>query len=283
MTAEKKYLCGIDVGTTGAKTIIFDLDGNVAGKGYREYTCTYPRPGWVEQDMDHVYAEAMASCRTAVRQAAIPSEQIAAVALSTQRTTAVFLDGQERILKAISWQDTRTVAELEDLKKYIGEKEFYELTGLPLNTTWIITRILWMKKNEPSLWDRVKKIAQVQDYFLRNMGAEDYFIDYPDACLYGLFDHKAYKWDSRLLNIAGIEERILPNPTPCGTAVGRLNKEAAALTGLAEGTPVCVGAGDQNSASIGAGIVDKGTVSVSLGTGGMAIACLDYPYRDPLS
>lgn len=283
MAAEKKYLCGIDVGTTGTKTIIFDLEGNVAGKGYREYACTYPRPGWVEQDMDHVYSEAMASCREAVTQAAVPPEEIAAVALSTQRTTAVFLDGQEKILKAISWQDTRTVAELEDLEKYIGEKEFYELTGLPFNTTWIITRILWMKKNEPSTWEQVKKIAQVQDYFLRNMGAEDYFIDYPDACLYGLFDHRAYKWDDRLLNIAGIEEKLLPNPTPCGTAVGRLSKEAAALTGLAEGTSICVGAGDQNSASIGAGIVDKGTVSVSLGTGGMAIACLDYPYRDPLS
>jgi len=278
---KQQILCGIDVGTTGAKTILFTVDGKVLGKGYREYSCIYPKPGWVEQDMDMVLQQTFASCKEAVLQAGIHPDQVAAISLSTQRTTSLFLDEQEQILKAISWQDNRTVQEIKELEKEIGLQKFYDMTGLPLNTTWIITKILWMKKNEPDVWKNVKRVVQVQDYFLRKMGADDYYIDYPDACLYGLFDHESYVWNPELLQVAGVDPCMLPNPTECGTAVGKLSVWAAEALGLAEGTPICVGAGDQNSASIGAGIVEKGVVSVSLGTGGMAIACLDYPYRDP--
>ena len=279
----QRLLCGIDVGTTGTKSVLFTLDGKILGKGYREYGCTYPKPGWVEQDMDMVLAEAFASCKAAVEQAGVSPEQVAAVALSTQRTTSIFLDSGERILKAISWQDNRTVQEMKELDRQIGSQKFYEMTGLPLNTTWIITKILWMQRNEPAIWQKVRRVVQVQDYFLRKMGADDYYIDYPDACLYGLFDHKSYRWYPEFLKVAGVDAGMLPKPTPCGTVVGKLSAEAARATGLAQGTPICVGAGDQNSASIGAGIVDKGMISVSLGTGGMAIVCLSWPYRDPAS
>lgn len=275
------YPCGIDVGTTGTKTMIFDLDGNIIGKAYREYGCIYPKPNWVEQDIDMVFGEAVDSCREAVEKAGIRPEQIASVALSTQRTTSIFLDGTEKVLKTISWQDNRSGKEMDELGKIIGIEAFYRMTGLPLNTTWIITKILWLRKNEPETWKKVRRIVQVQDYFLRRLGADDYYIDYPDACLYGCYDSSAHQWQEELMKIAGIGKELLPHPTPCGTAVGKISREAAALTGLAEGTPICVGAGDQNSASIGAGITDKGVVSVSLGTGGMAIACMDYPYRDP--
>ncbi len=278
-----QYLCGIDVGTTGSKTMIFSLDGSVAGKAYREYGCQYPKPGWVEQDIDMVLREAFASCREAMERSGIRPEQVAAVSLSTQRTTSIFLDKDEKVLKTISWQDNRTVEEMRELEKTVGGKKFYEMTGLPLNTTWIITKILWMQKNEPELWKKVYRIVQVQDYFLRNLGADDYYIDYPDACLFGCHDSTKHQWNEELMKLAGIDSRLLPIPTPCGTMVGKVSAAAAAATGLAEGTPICVGAGDQNSASIGAGITEEGTVSVSLGTGGMAIACLDHPYRDPLA
>lgn len=276
-----KYLCGIDVGTTGAKTMIFDLESRVLGSAYREYGCTYPKPNWVEQDIEMVLEKTFETCREAVIRAGISPLDIAGVSLSTQRTTSIFLDGQERVLKTISWQDNRTTEEIGEIGEKIPPKEFYRQTGLPMNTTWIITKALWMQKHEPQVWSRVRRVVQLQDYVLRHLGAEDYYIDYPDACLFGCFDHVKYEWNPQLMEIAGLHPGLLPKPTPCGTKVGEVSKNAATATGLAPGTPVCVGAGDQNSASIGAGIVDKGVVSVSLGTGGMAIACLDYPYRDP--
>ena len=90
------YPCGIDVGTTGTKTMIFDLDGNIIGKAYREYGCIYPKPNWVEQDIDMVFGEAVDSCREAVEKAGIRPEQIASVALSTQRTNPFSWTGQKK-------------------------------------------------------------------------------------------------------------------------------------------------------------------------------------------
>lgn len=277
------YLCGIDIGTTGAKTMIFDLQGNVIGSAYREYICTYPKPNWVEQDIEMVLDKTFETCQEAVKKSGVDAGKIVSIALSTQRTTSIFLDENEQVLKTISWQDNRTVEEMEEIAKEISPEEFYKKTGLPLNTTWIITKVLWMQKNEPDMWKKVKRVVQLQDFTLRRLGADNYYVDYPDACLFGCFDHTNYKWDQDLMALAGIKEELLPKPTPCATRVGSISKEAAKRTGFAPGTPICVGAGDQNSASIGAGIVNKGTVSVSLGTGGMAIACLDYSFRDPLA
>lgn len=277
----KKYLCGIDVGTTGAKTMIFDFKGNVLSSAYREYTCVYPKPNWVEQDVEMVLEKTLRTCREALEKTSIDPGEIASIALSTQRTTAIFLDQDERVLKTISWQDNRTVKELEEITEKIEAKEYYEKTGLPLNTTWIITKVLWMQRNEPEIWNKVKRVVQLQDYMLRHLGADNYYVDYPDACLYGCFDNVNYRWNPELMELVGLNADLLPVPTPCAARIGQVSKGAAAVTGFNEGTPICVGAGDQNSAGIGAGIVESGVVSVSLGTGGMAIACLDHPYRDP--
>lgn len=275
------YLCGIDVGTTGAKTMVFDLCGKVLGSAYREYGCTYPRPNWVEQDIEMVLDRTFETCREAVEKAGIGPADIAAISLSTQRTTSIFLDDQERVLKTISWQDNRTNAEMREIAAKIAPQEYYRRTGLPLNTTWIITKVLWMQKNEPETWKKVRRVVQLQDYILRNLGADDYYIDYPDACLFGCFDSENYTWDRELMQLSGLKPELMPVPMPCATRVGVVSAQAMRHTGFAIGTPICVGAGDQNSASIGAGIVQEGRVSVSLGTGGMAIAYLDRPYRDP--
>lgn len=277
----RKYLCGIDVGTTGAKTMIFDLDANILGSAYREYECMYPRPNWVEQDIEMVLGKTFETCAEAVENAGINPEEIASIALSTQRTTSIFLDENEQVLKTISWQDNRTTEEIEEIAEKISPEDFYNRTGLPLNTTWIISKVLWMQKKERNTWGKVKRIVQLQDYILRNLGADDYYIDYPDACLFGCFDNVNNCWDKDLMALVGLSAEHLPRPMPCATKVGVISEAASLMTGFAAGTPVCVGAGDQNSASIGAGITEKGLVSVSLGTGGMAIACLDYPYRDP--
>lgn len=277
----QQYLCGIDVGTTGAKTMIFDVKGNVYGSAYREYGCIFPRPNWVEQNIEMVRDKTFETCAEAVRKSGVDPKQIAAISLSTQRTTSIFLDERERVLKTISWQDNRTSEELKEIAAHISPEAYYKRTGLPLNTTWIITKVLWMQKNEPETWAKVHRVVQLQDYILRNLGADDYYIDYPDACLFGCFDNRNYVWDKELMDIAGLRPELMPIPTSCATKIGCVSRQAAEITGFAEGTPICVGAGDQNSASIGAGIIQKGKVSVSLGTGGMAIAYLDYPYRDP--
>ncbi len=276
------YLAGIDIGTSGAKGMVFDLRGNALGTGFREYPCTYPRPGWVEQDADLLVDSAMQAMAEAVTQSGVSPGSIASLSLSAQRCCGIFLDAAERQVRPmISWQDNRTVAEVKEIAAAIDEAEYYRRTGYPNSTTWLLAKLLWVRKNEPDVWKRTRRVVQVHDYFVRALGAEDYVVDWNDAGYFGFFDPGAGRWDATLLDLFAIPAALLPVPLPSGTPVARISAAAARRIGLAEGTPVAVGAGDQSAGAVGAGIVRKGLVSISMGTAGAVAAFLDAPFRDP--
>jgi xylulokinase len=121
----------------------------------------------------------------------------------------------------------------------------------------------------------------MHDYFLRALGVEDYYVDYNDAGFFGLFNIDEDTWDTEILDLLNISKEILPIPEKSGTLVGNVSAPASQRCGLATGTPVCVGAGDQSAGAVGAGIVHNGLASISLGTGGAVVAFLDTPFRDP--
>ncbi len=278
----KKYLAGIDIGTTGSKAIIFDLQGAVLGGGYREYPCTYPKPGWVEQDAPLMISKMMEAAKEAIHESGVDPTDIAAVSFSAQRCCSIFLDKEGKLVRPmISWQDNRTMAEVEDIRAKITDDEYHEITGFPNNTTWMLSKILWVRKNEPQNWQKVHKVVQAHDYAVAAMGADGYYNDVSDARYYGFWDPYTFTWSDTLLDMFEIDKALLPEPTPSSTQVGTVSQEAAARSGFAEGTPICVGAGDQNSAAVGSGVVNPGDASVSMGTAGAAVAYVDTPFRDP--
>jgi xylulokinase len=273
---------GLDIGTTGAKGALFRLDGKVSGEAYREYACVYPKPNWVEQDVDLIVGKAVECCAEAARKSGVDPSAIASLSISAQRCCAVFVDARGGLVRPmISWQDNRTHEEVEEIRAKISAEEFYDTTGMPLTTTWIVSKILWVRKNEPENWKRVAKVVQLQDYALKSLGAEDWFDDVSDAGFYGLWNPYAFEWNAKLLSLLALDTSLFPKPSASGARIGSISKAAAERCGLKAGTPLCVGAGDQNSAAIGAGIVRRGFLSVSLGTGGLAAAYLDTPFRDP--
>ena len=277
-----RYVVGLDIGTTGAKGAVIRLDGKVVSEAYREYICVYPRPNWVEQDVALIVGQALECCREAVHKAGLDPAGILSLAISAQRCCAVFVDRQGGLVRPmISWQDNRTHEEVEEIRAKMGAEEFYDTTGMPLTTTWIVSKIMWVRKHEPENWKRVAKVVQLQDYALKTLGAEDWFDDVSDAGFYGLWNPYSFEWSGKLLSALALDKSLLPQPSASGTRVGGVSAAAAERCGLKAGTPLCVGAGDQNSAAIGAGIVHKGFLSVSLGTGGLAAAYLDTPFRDP--
>ncbi len=279
--SEQRYLVGIDIGTTGAKTLIVDLDGQAVASGYREYGCTYPRPNWVEQDAVMLAESSMAASREALDTSGIDPHSIAAIGFSTQRTCMLPLDKRGVLVRPmISWQDNRSDAEAEHVAELLGRDTFHRINCLPLGAVWIVNKILWMRKHEPELWSRVARVAQLQDYFLKTYGADGYFVDRSDAGLFGCWDLYQGRWSDEICEQFEIDTGLLPEPTTSGTQVGVLSKEVAEKTGFAAGTPLCVGAGDQNAAAVGAGVVQPGIMSVSLGTGGLAAAFVDGPIPD---
>ncbi len=279
---QHQHVVAIDIGTTGAKAAVLRLDGVVMGESYREYSCTYPNPNWVEQDVNLIVGKAMECCAEAVGRSGLAPESIASVSFSAQRCCSIFVDsGGNLVRPMISWQDNRTHEQVQRIEGLIGGDDFYDITGMPLNTTWMVSKMMWVREKEPENWSRVAKVVQLQDYALRAMGAEDFIDDVSDAGFYGLWDPYAFDWSDRLLSLLGFDRSLFPRPAASGTRVAMVSAAAAARCGLRQGTPVCVGAGDQNSAAIGAGVAKKGLLSVSLGTGGLAAAYLDAPFRDP--
>ena len=273
-----RYLAGVDVGTTGARCLLFDLAGNPLGGHYREYGAVYPRPGWVEQDADLIVERTMEACRAAVDKSHVDPREVAAIGFSAQRSVTCPVDRQGRPVRPMfSWQDARTAEEVADLRQVVDAAEYYAECGLPLGTTWIITKLLWMRKHEPQAYARTFKFVQNQDLVLRAFGADGFFTDLCCTSFYGVWDVRRGTWNERLLARLGLTPEMFGTPTPPGTQVGVLSAEAAARSGFAAGTPLCVGAGDQNCSLVGMGAIVPSVATVTLGTAGLAILSTARP------
>jgi len=274
-------IAGIDVGTTGTKVVAFDTGGTPLASGYVEYACTYPRPGWVEQDPNMLVEAVGQAARRMFAAGTVRPDQITAVSVSAQRCCCVFVDKAGQPLKMISWQDNRPAEEVEEIAARIGRDEFYDIVGLPLCGTWMLPKILHTRRHDPRLWEQTHKVVQLQDLILRSLGCESFVSDRAEAPFYGAWDSRVPGWSKTILDAFDLSESLFPPVRSCGEPAGRLDAAAARRTGFAQGTLLCVGIGDQNSAALGAGIVRPGTMSVSIGTGGIATALLEQCYRDP--
>ncbi len=273
-----RYLAGIDVGTTGARCLIFDLTGRCVAGHYCDYGAEYPRPGWVEQDAAMLIDKAMEACRAAVHGGGIDPREIASVGFSAQRSVTCAVDREGRPVRPMfSWQDARTAAEVEDLRRVVDADQYYAQCGLPLGTTWIVTKLLWMRKNEPEQYARTARFVQNQDLVLRAFGAEEFCTDLCCMAFYGLWDVRRLEWNTSLLEKLGLEPEMFGRPTRPGTQVGLLSADAAERSGLAAGTPLCIGAGDQNCSVVGMGAIQPGMATVTLGTAGLAILATGQP------
>ncbi len=276
------YLCGIDNGTTGTKAMIFSLDGNVVGEDYREYKCEFPKPGWVDQDAEMLLSASCAALKSAIARSGVNPKDIAAMGLSTQRCTMVPVDKEcQPVRKAISWQDGRSTSECDWIRDNIGAEKYYDITGLPIIPVWALPAILWIRNNEPEVYERANKFLLMQEFILHRLGAEGYPEDWSNGSLQGLMEIDTFKWSTEILEASGLSLDQLPDLVPSAKMVGRVNKEAAQLTGLADGTPLVSGGGDQQCAGIGAGIIAEGLCEVTIGTAGVSLCFMDKPNRDP--
>ena len=277
-----RYVAGIDIGTTGAKTIIFDEEGTPLEGSYCEYECLYPHPLWVEQSPDELLNAAISTLRDAFQKSGLDKNDLYAISFSTQRSCVIFLDEAGKPLcNMISWQDGRTANEVREIENVISAERFYDVTGLLLGTTWVLPKILWVRKKQAELWEKTRRIVQLHDYIAKSFGAEEYVVPKTDCGLSGLWNVFSGEYEKDFAEKFEIDASMLSNVSNVGVCMGSISKEIAQKTGLSEKTLLCSGAGDQSAAAVGAGIVDEGKLSVSMGTGGMMIACMNQPRKDP--
>jgi len=278
---EQRYVSGIDVGTTGVKAMIFDLNGQEVGSAYREYGCVFPQSGWVEQDGDFLWKETCAAISEAIAKSGVQPKAIEAVGLSTQRCTLAPVDQNGDVLRmSISWQDRRSVKECDTIRRVVGDERYYEITGLPLDATWSLSKIMWIRDNEPEVFQKTYKFALDQERILFKLGADDFYEDASNGSLQGLMDIETFEWSDELIDKLQIPKEKLPKLVRSAQQVGTISAEASKLCGFAEGMPIVTGGGDQQCAGVGSGVIKPNSVEVTLGTAGVTLAFLDSPQRD---
>ncbi len=277
----RRLFLGVDVSTTGAKALLIDENGRMAASATTALSLQTPKPLWSEQDPHEWWSGTAASIRKALADAGAKGEDVAAVGLTGQMHGLVLLDADRNVLRpAILWNDQRTGAECEEIHRRVGEAELIRETGNVALTGFTAPKILWVRNNEPEVYAKAKLVLLPKDYVrLRLTG--DAAMDKADGSGTILFELEARDWSKTVLEKLEIPADWLP-PTFEGPEVtGKITTDAAAETGLAEGTPVMAGGGDQSAGAVGAGAVRPGVVSLTLGTSGVVFATTDAPLVEP--
>jgi xylulokinase len=271
------YFLGVDTGTSGTKAVIIDETGKVVAVDTVEYSLSTPRPQWAEQHPDSDWwRAAQAVIPSVLKKAGIQGADIGGIGLTGQMHGSVFLDSQGHVLRpALLWCDSRTGAECAEITEAIGGKEkLYATIGQPIFTSFTAPKILWVRKNEPHIYEKIAQILLPKDYIRYKLTGE-YATEVSDASGTSLLDVRRRNWSPEMLSALSIPSEWLPKVYESPEVLGTVTAEAAALTGLAVGTPVVGGGSDQAAGAVGCGVVQAGEVSLSIGTSGVVFAHLD--------
>jgi D-xylulose kinase len=273
-------LLGIDLGTTGIKAAICTPDGRLLGDSYLEYPLIRPAPGVVEQDAGLWWALAQDAIHQAIRGAQVPGDTVRSLSVSSQGISFVPVDKSGQTLaRAINWLDTRATAEAARISQQYSDADLFELTGKRASPSYVLPKLLWLRKHEPDIYRRTHKFLMGHDYLVYKLTGE-HVTDHSMAGGTLLYDIAELAWSRELADTFEIDIQQLPSVEWSGTPVGKIKPDVAQALGLKKDTVVAVGGQDQKCAALGANI-RPGVATVSLGTAS-AISCLaDQPLLDP--
>lgn len=274
---------GIDLGTTGLKSLLVREDGTICGSGYREYPISIPATGYAEQAPQDWWRALKESLAEALVTSGINPSEVAGIGLSGQMHGMVLTDKNDQPLcPAVIWCDQRSSAQVKMIRETIGMEKLGQWTQNPVSVGFQICSLLWMRENRPEIYSRIHKVLLPKDY-IRLLLTGEYGTEPTDACSTLMFDCAKQDWSRGMLETFSIDRSILPDANHLPTDVhGALTASAAEELGLCAGIPVVFGGGDQPMQAIGNGILAPGTASVTLGTGGQIFVPVDRPNYDPL-
>jgi len=270
---------GIDAGTSSIKVISVDPAGQLLASASSPMTVSVPQPGWSEQNPEDWWTGTCSAVRKVL--ADIESPLVIGVGLSGQMHSLVALDRDNRVIRpAILWNDVRTSAEAAHIRETVGNESLRRLTGNPALEGFTATKLLWMRDNEPELFDRLAHVLLAKDYIRLRLTGE-IATDPSDASGTLLFNVVDGRWSDEMCSSLGIDPGLLPPIVGSSEIVGSVTSAGAAETGLAPGVPVVGGGADNACAATGAGVVSPGDALVTIGTSGAVVAPVITPVTDP--
>ncbi len=277
----RTLLLGIDLSTTGAKALFIDEQGRTVASASTLLRLSTPRPLWAEQQPHDWWEATAASIRAVLATAEVTGDEVRAVGLTGQMHGLALVDAQgEPLRPAILWNDQRTAAECDEIRARMGKSHLIAVTGNDALPGFTAPKVLWVRRHEPEIYARAAHILLPKDY-IRYCLTGDFAMDKADGSGTLLFDLAARDWSPEVTAALDIPSSWLPPTYEGPNATGVISAEAAALTGLAAGTPVIAGGGDQSAQAIGVGAIDPGMAAVTLGTSGVVFAATSTPLYEP--
>jgi glycerol kinase len=264
------YVLAIDQGTTGTKVLIFDHDANIKAQAYSEFTQHYPKPGWVEHDVEEIWTVSIGLVAEALAKANIQASEIKAIGITNQRETSVLWDRKtgRPVGKAIVWQDRRTAGICDDLKARGLEDVFRRKTGLVVDAYFSGTKVKWLLENIDGLKQRAEDgeiaFGTIDSWLVWKLtGGKTHITDYSNASRTLMYNIQDLCWDNELLKILEVPEAILPEVKPSAYVYGYTDPanffgESIAVGGIA---------GDQQAALFGQACYGEGLAKNTYGTG----------------
>jgi len=262
----KQLILAHDLGTTGNKATLFDSDGRHLGSAFASYDTQYPQRNWAEQNPADWWAAVIETTQQLLAQSNADPTGIAAVGFSGQMMGCVPVDSQGEALRScIIWADQRAQTQAEYMTQHCGEDLIYDNTGHRPSPAYSASKILWLRDEQPTVYERTVCFLQPKDYIIQQLTGQ-FVTDYSDASGTTLFDLAQRRWHPEILENIGLSVTQLPTLHPANAIVGEVTTRAAETTGLAAGTPVVLGGGDGSCATVGAGVIEPGGAYCNIGS-----------------
>jgi xylulokinase len=276
-----KLLMGIDIGTQSTRAALLDLDGRLVASASTAQELHTPRPGWAEQDPQIWWEATVNNVRAVIERAGIEPQAIAAIGVSGQMHGTVPVGERGELLSrgVQLWCDKRAIDLVEEFKTHPDHREAYRIAGSPPVASWLGFKIKWVQHNQPEVYERAWKFMVPKDLINFRLTGQA-ATDWTEASGAFLMDARTETWSPELAGQMGIDLEKLPDVKPSFSVIGQVTSQAAALTGLAAGTPVVAGAGDMLCMLLAAGIIRPGTASDVTGTSSIASVFTEAPVLD---
>jgi len=280
----EKYLIGLDIGTTTSKGVIVDLKGTIVAEAAIEHNVERVRHGWAEHDADKVWwNDFKCICKTMLKKSGINAKNILSVGFSTLYPVLLPVNEKgEPLRKAILYGiDTRAINEVKILRDHLGNEYSLKTSGNSICATSIAPKMLWLKNNEPEIFEATYKFMNASGYIAFCLTGV-FCVDHGSSSLGGLpYRIDATGWDQKTLDECGVKQEQMPQLVWGDTIIGVVSQKAAKETGLAVGTPVTPGTGDHISESLSLGYIRKGYAGISYGTTFGLDVCTDKLLLNP--
>ena len=276
-----KTLLGIDLGTSGTKTVLFTEEGKVLAQKTVEYPLHQPQNGWAEQDPNDWWNAVCVGAQSVIKESGVASESVVSVGISGQMHGLVMLDADGELLgNSIIWCDQRTGDAVKYMQNTIGEQKLIEITANPAMTGFTAAKIVWVMQNEPARYEKCRHIMLPKDYIRFKLTGE-IATEASDASGTQLMDVPNRCWSEEVLSKLGIDKDLLPPIYESPDVTGKVHAMASQATALPVGALVVGGAADNSAAAIGCGVVREGSAFTTLGTSGVVYAISDKVQIDP--